>query len=109
DSPPPALAHLNYYKGSIVGTSVLTPRALFFSEAGALASFPEINVIANFPLPEKDRLIGTVTIGDTLLVLAEGLPITLTDLPRVTNGQFNAAEAAPMKGQPGCVGIYAFT
>ena len=109
NTPPPAMKHLNYYHGSIVGPCTFAPRALAYSEAGWLDYFPEWNIIADFPLPENDRLVATVTIGDTLLVAAEGVMITLTDLPRVTNGQFNAAEAVPMKGQPGCVGINAIT
>jgi len=109
DSPPPAFVQLNAYKGSLVGVRSDEPRALHYSEAGRPESWPEIYVVRSFPLPENDQLVATVTIGDTLLVAAKGAMLVLSDLPRVAFGTFNAAEASPLRGAPGCVGPYAIT
>jgi hypothetical protein len=109
DTPPPALSFITAWKGSLVGLRRDSPRALHYSEAGLPESWPEFNVITSFPLPERDELVALVPIGETLLIGAKGAMLTLTDLPRITQGVFNAAEAAPLRGAPGVVGPYAMT
>ena len=104
---PAALKYITAWKGSLVGLDANNKRTLRYSEAALPESWPELNVIDSFPLPEHDTLVTLVPLGDTLLVLAEGAVLRLTDLPRVVNGLFNAAEATPLRGAPGCVGQYA--
>ena len=109
DEPPPNLKTLTSWEGSLVGTSISQPRSLYYSEAGYPESWPTINSIVKFPIPERDEIVNCVTVGDTLMIACTNAIITLTSLPRVLDGVFNAAAAVPMKGQPGCVGQYAIT
>jgi len=105
DLKPPALLHLNAFKGSLVGTSRDYPRALYYSEAGYPESWPGSYILTKFPVPEHDELVQTVTIGDTLLLLMKDVVLRTTDLPRYVNGTFIAVDIAPMHGQPGCVAV----
>jgi hypothetical protein len=105
--PPPSLKMITAWKGSLVGIDATKKRTLRYSEAALPESWPELNAIEAFPLPEHDSLVTLVPLGDTLLVFAEGAVLRLSDLPRVVNGLFNAAEATAIRGAPGCVGVYA--
>jgi hypothetical protein len=107
DKEPPAATYMTAWKGSIVLISRDFPRALFSSVSGRPDSFPEINLIANFPFPEHDSLVAAVVVGESLLIGARGLMLRLDDLPRVISGVFNASEVHPLRGAPGLVGQYA--
>lgn len=109
DTQPPAFVSMISWKGSIVGISRTNRRAIRYSEAGRAESFPEFYVVSSFPLDEHDGLVGQMAVGETLVLLCEGAVLALDDLPRVTDGQFNGADARPLKGHPGCVGEYAYT
>jgi hypothetical protein len=101
NKPPPALQHLNIYKGSLVGTYA---RSIYYSQPGYPEQWPEINVIATLSLPENDTIVATQTVGDSLLILTGEAVLRMDDLPRVVQGVFNAAEVIPLRGAPGCVG-----
>lgn len=109
DVPIPTLSYITAWKGSLCGLSREFPRALRYSAAGFPESWPIIYVIEKFPLPEHDELVAIVPCAETLLILAEGAVLTLTDLPQVLDGVFNAGEASPLRAAPGCVGQYAAT
>jgi hypothetical protein len=97
------------WEGSICGISRTERRKWWYSEAGAPESFPEFYVVTSFPLDEHDGLVGQMAVGETAVLLAEGAAIAVDGLPRVVDGQFEGANARPLKGHPGCVGTYAFT
>lgn len=109
DLPIPTLSYITAWKGSLCGLSREFPRALRYSVAGFPESWPVIYVIEKFPLPEHDELVAILPCAETLLILAEGAVLTLTDLPQVLDGVFNAGEASPLRAAPGCVGQYAAT
>lgn len=108
DDPPPLLAHVNFYRGALVG--VTTTGTLAYSEDGFPESWPTENEIerGQMPFPEHDVPRGTMTVGEVLVVLCDGSVLTMNALPRVVNLQFNEAEITPLRGQSGVVGIQAF-
>lgn len=105
--PPPSIGHVNSYRGALIGTSRTFPRALYYSEPGYPESWPKIDLLDKFPLPERDEVVATASVGDTLVIALKGAMLATRDLPRVVNGVFNAVDISPIKGQPGCVGPYA--
>jgi len=109
DDPPPPFVHMMSWKGSICGISRTDRRKWSYSEGGFPESFPIIYTIESFPLDEHDGLVGQMAVGETAVLLTEGAVLAVDDLPRITDGVFNAATARPIKGHPGCVGNYAFT
>jgi hypothetical protein len=109
DTPPPAFISMVSWKGSICGISRTNRRTWRYSEAGRAESFPEFYVVTSFPLDEHDGLVGQMPVGETMVLLCEGAVLALDDVPRVVDGQFNGADARPLKGHPGCVGEYAYT
>jgi len=109
DGAAPSFAHLNYYKGSLVGISRTQPRALYYSFAGRVESWPELYVIESFPMREHDTLVATVTCGDSLIIAGRDIMMTMDDLPRVVQGVFSAVEVRPLRGQPGVVNQDAIT
>jgi hypothetical protein len=61
-------------------------------------------------MPEHDMLVGTMTIGDSLVILAEGGIMTMSSLPIANNeGILSSSETRRLDGAPGCVGYRAFT
>jgi hypothetical protein len=109
DTQPPAFVSMVSWKGSVCGISRTDRRSWRYSEAGRPESFPEFYVVTSFPLDEHDGLIGQMPVGETMVLLCEGAVLALDDIPRVVDGQFNGADARPLKGHPGCVGEYAYT
>jgi len=109
DTQPPAFVSMVSWKGSVCGISRTNRRAWRYSEAGRAESFPEFYVVTSFPLEEHDGLVGQMPVGETMVLLCEGAVLALDDVPRVVDGQFNGADARPLKGHPGCVGEYAYT
>jgi len=109
DTQPPAFISMVSWKGSVCGISRTHRRAWRYSEAGRAESFPEFYVVTSFPLDEHDGLVGQMPVGETMVLLCEGAVLALDDVPRVVDGQFNGADARPLKGHPGCVGEYAYT
>jgi hypothetical protein len=109
DTQPPAFLSMISWKGSVCGISRTERRTYRYSEAGRPESFPEFYVVSSFPIDEHDALVGHMAVGETLVLLMEGAVLAIEDLPRVVNGEFNGAEARPIKGHPGCVGEYAYT
>ena len=109
DVAPPSAKHMNVYEGSVIMTNREKPRVLRWTEPGRPESSPEINLIENFDFPEHDILVGTMNVSESLIVLAQDLVLRVDGLPSIINGQFNASDVNPLRGQPGCVGIYAFT
>ena len=109
DTQPPAFLSMVSWKGSICGISRTNRRTWRYSEAGRAESFPEFYVVTSFPLDEHDGLVGQMPVGETMVLLCEGAVLALDDVPRVVDGQFNGADARPLKGHPGCVGNYAYT
>jgi hypothetical protein len=109
DSPPPVFKSMISWKGSICGISRSSPRTWFYSEGGRPESFPIIYQVISFPLDEHDVLVGQMAVGETLVLLCGGAVLAVDDLPRVTDGVFDAGNARPIKGHPGCVGEYAYT
>lgn len=109
DTPAPSFLCMISWRGSICGFSRSNRRALRYSEAGRPESFPEVYVVSSFPVDEHDLLVGLMAVGETLVLLMQGAVLALDDLPRVIDGQFNGADARPIKGHPGCVGFYAYT
>lgn len=109
DSPAPSFIHMISWNGSVVGISRNEPRKLRYSDTGFPESFPEIYVVSSFPLEEHDGLVGSMPVGETLVLLCQGAVLALDGLPLAVDSQFKAAEARPLKGHPGCVGGYAYT
>jgi hypothetical protein len=109
DSPPPSFASMWIHDGSRVGLTVDNPRGTYYSEAGLPESFPEIYVVPAYALDEHDRLLCGTSLGRTQVIFAEGAVLTIDKFPRVTDGTFDAGEALPLKGHPGCVGRQAMT
>ena len=109
DTPAPAFISMIAWHGSIVGISRTFPRSLYYSELGRPESFPEIYVVTSFPLDEHDILVGQMAVGETLVILCQSAILAIDDLPRITDGVYNNADARPLKGHPGCVGRYAYT
>lgn len=109
DNEPPAFAHLNVFQGSLVGLRSDQPRNMRYTPPGIPESWPEIYVFDKFPLEERDQLIATVTVGDVLLVAAQGAMIRGTALPLVDNNLYRSPEFVKLSGHPGCVGRYAIT
>jgi hypothetical protein len=109
DTQPPAFVSMVSWKGSVCGISRTNRRAWRYSEAGKPESWPEFYVVTSFPLEEHDGLVGQMPVGETMVLLCEGAVLAVDDTPRVIDGQFNGADARPLKGHPGCVGSYAFT
>jgi len=111
NTPPPTLISMVSWNGSIVGISRETSkrRLLRYSEAGYPESWPEFYAVSSFPIDEHDVLVGQMAVGETLVLLMEGAVLALDGLPRVVDGQFQGANARPLKGHPGCVGRYAYT
>ena len=108
DTPPPSFQWMGTFKGRLIGISRDFPRALFGSVTGMDHSWPEINLIDAFPFPDNDQLVACTEVNDLLLIGAKGLMLTLSDFPDVITGggAYNAAEAKPLKGQPGLVTQY---
>lgn len=104
NSPPTAFVHMNAYGPFLVGLSPAFPRTLFYSLPGFPEWWPAIYQVTSFPLPERDELVTTVTVGDSLLVAAKEAMLVLDGLPEATGGLFQNASARPFLGQPGCVG-----
>jgi len=109
DEPPPAFSHMMSWNGSICGISRTERRTWRYSEAGFAESFPAFYVVSSFPLDEHDGLVGQMAVGETAVLLCEGAALAIDETPRVVDGEFKGANARPLKGHPGCVGIYAFT
>jgi hypothetical protein len=109
DFPPPNLSRITYFKGGLCGLSPVNTRALFYSEPGFPESWPEINVIEKFPIPEHDELVTLEEIGASLILAGKDVMIRLDEVPRTSAGTFIASEAVPIKGAPGCVGPEAMT
>jgi len=109
DAPPTPFVSMMSWKGSMCGISIGSPRAWFYSEGGRPESWPVVYQVKHFPLDENDGLVGQMPIGETAVLLCGGAILALDDIPRVTDGQFNPANARPLKGHPGCVGYYAYT
>lgn len=108
DSPPLPFISMTSWKGSICGISLGSPRSWYYSQAGRPDSFPTIYRVESFPLDENDGLVGQMAVGETMVLLCGGAVLALDDIPRVTDGQFNAVDARPLKGHPGCVGVYSY-
>ncbi len=96
------------WKGSICGISLGSPREWFYSEGGRPESFPKIYTVKSFPLDENDRLVGQMAVGESLVFLCKGACLAIDEVPRLTDGVYNQIDARPLKGHPGCVGIYAY-
>jgi hypothetical protein len=109
NTPPPRLAVLRVFEGSMVGLSADFPRSLYYSMAGKPQSWPEINVIDSFPFKEHDELLDCVSIGSVLILAARGTIMRLTGLPRVVNSVRDSSRVEQIGGAPGCVGRYALT
>lgn len=109
DSPPPAFEFMFVHDASIVGLSRNSPRAAYYSEAGFPESYPEFYVVTAFALDEHDRLLCGCSLGRSAALFAEGAVLAVDGLPRVVDGQFDAGQARPLKGHPGCVGRMAMT
>ncbi len=109
DVPPVPFVSMISWKGSICGISLGFPRSWFYSEAGRPESFPEVYVVTSFPLDENDSLVGQMAVGESLVFLLKGACLAIDDVPRITDGVYNPTDARPLKGHPGCVGIYAYT
>ena len=109
DAPAPPFVHLNFFRGSLVGVSRIHPRTLFYSYSSRPESWPEIYVIENFPMAEHDNLVATVTVGDSLLIGAQDLMMTMGRLPRVIDGRLVFDDVRPLRGQPGLVSRYGLT
>jgi hypothetical protein len=61
-------------------------------------------------MPEHDFLMGTMTVGDSLIILANGGVMTMSSLPLANNeGILSSSETRRLDGAPGCVGHRAFT
>jgi hypothetical protein len=97
------------WNGSICGFSRTNRRSFRYSLPGRPESFPEFYVVSSFPIDEHDGLVGLMAVGETMVLLMAGAVLALDDLPTVVDGQFNGANARPIKGHPGCVGEYAYT
>ena len=109
NSPPPALAVLRVFEGSLVGLSDNSPRSMYYAAAGYPEAWPEINVISSFPFEENDELVDCVALGQILLVAAKGLIMRLNSLPRLVNSVRDVSRVEPIRGAPGCVGRKALT
>lgn len=109
DSPPPGFVSMVSWRGSICGISKTEPRSWFYSEAGMPESFPQIYKVTSFPLDENDDIVGQMAVGETFVFLCSGAVLAIDDIPRVTDGQYNNVDARPLKGHPGCVGLYSYT
>ena len=109
NAPPPRLAVIRAFEGSLVGLSDDKKRALYFSAAGVPDAWPEINVISAFPLEEHDELVDVVSLGNQLLIAAKGVMMRLSSLPRVINSTRDPSHVEALKNAPGCVGRYALT
>lgn len=109
DSPPPAFAFMWVHRGSVFGLSEAFPRSMRYSESGFPESFPEFYVIPAYNLDEHDRLLCGASLGLTSVIFAEGVVLAVDDPPRVVDGEFDAGQALPIKGHPGCVGRMAMT
>ena len=109
DAPPPSFLCMISWNGAICGFSRTNRRAFRYSMPGRPESFPEFYVVSSFPLDEHDGLVGLMAVGETMVLLASGAVLALDDLPTVVDGQFNGANARPIKGHPGCVGEYAYS
>ena len=72
DARPPSLRRIRSYKGSLVGLSRNSPRALYYSVAGLPESWPELFVITSFPLDEHDQLVDVREVGEYLIIAANG-------------------------------------
>lgn len=109
NSPPPSFGFMWVHQGSIFGLSETTPRAMYYSESGYPESYPEMYVIPAYALDEHDRLLCGTSLGLTSVIFAEGAVLSVDSPPRVVDGQFDAGQALPIKGHPGCVGRMAMT
>lgn len=100
---PPAFYHLNAYGTFLVGLSSANPRALYYCVPSYPHYWPTIYVVVSFPLKERDELVGTAMVGDSLLVGAAEAMFVVDGLPQASSGVMPEAVVRPMKGQPGCV------
>jgi hypothetical protein len=109
DEPPPTFMSMISWKGSICGISKESRRSWYYSEGGRGESFPKIYVVSSFPLDEHDVLMGQMAVGETLVLLCRGAALAIEDVPRATDGVFDAGNARPIKGHPGCCSEYGYT
>lgn len=111
DTPPRAWKHITHYQGSLVGIDKDNPRSLWYTPPGLPESCPDpIHRIRSFPLAENDRLVGAMEVGEVLVVLAEEAVMSIRGLPIVQgDGVYNIPTIRKLSGQPGCVGVRAFT
>jgi hypothetical protein len=110
DYPPPPFISINQFKASFVGVNPDQPRKLWYSVPGRVESYSKVYVIDKFPMPEHDFLRGSMTVGDTLMILADGGLMRTDQLPVVNEeGVLATADITRIDGQPGCVGYRAFT
>jgi hypothetical protein len=110
DVPPPAFIHINEYKGSHVALSDSYPRRLYYTPPGRRESYPVPYRIESFPMAKHDELRGTISLGDTMLILAIGGVMTIDELPIANQEGILGVESNVRKidGQPGCVGYRSF-
>jgi hypothetical protein len=101
---PSIWSHINQFQGSLVGVDVTQNRRLWYTPPGTPESSPSCYVFKRFPLDEKDRLIGTLSVGDSLVVLAEAAVMEIRGLPLVQGDAiFNLPQVRKLDGIPGCV------
>lgn len=106
DRPPPLLEHITAFAGRLVGFS---GRSMYYSEPGLPESWPSINVVSSFPMPERDELVAGIQIGDQLLVGATELMFVLDTLPDIIGNRLVATPPRQLSGQPGLTSPKAIT
>lgn len=106
---PGAFVHMNAYGPFLIGLLPQFPRTLYYSLPGFPEYWPTIYQVESFPMPERDELVTTAVVGDTLMVAASEAMMAIDGLPEATGGFFQSATVRVLKGQPGCVGRYAMT
>ena len=110
DVAPASFIHINEFKGSHVALRLAEPRKLSYTPPGRRESYPEPYRVDSFPMAKYDALRGTVSVGNTLVILAQGGIMTMDELPianaeGVLNSDVNVRR---FDGQPGCVGYRSF-
>lgn len=105
---PKPWSHVNAYQGSLVGIDAEDTRRLWYTVPGRPDASPSIYRIDSFAMPEHDRLVGTATLGDSLIVLGEEGLFEMRGLPIVTGGALQFSPPTRIVGVPGCVGPGAF-
>lgn len=109
DTPPPPFFSMMSWRGSICGISRAFPRSWFYSVPGYPESFTAVYVIEQFPVDDHDVLVGQMAIGDTAVLLCQGVILAIDDLPTVAGDQYTSPTVKSLDGHPGCVGSYAYT